>query len=125
MSFGAPPQRWIAFQRSRPSTENTNSKATFYFPQEAAAIVGMLDRPEWMFAGSLAELLPGNVTLDEHHDMLLFPGVVVGRYLCGVRDLVEWTAGIAVHAHGHICAVESEIDVHSFRESVQRLGRVR
>ena len=55
----------------------------------------MLDRPEWMFAGSLAELLPGNVTLDEHHDMLLFPGVVVGRYLCGVRDLLEWTAGIA------------------------------
>ena len=75
----------------------------------------MLDGAEGVLAGLLAELLFGDVALNEDHDALAvtleLSEVVVVVGLVAVGNLLEGIAGIAIHDDGDIGTVPADIDV--------------
>ena len=83
--------------------------------QEITPVVVVLDGAEGMLAGLLAELLFGDVALNEDHDALVvapeLSEVVIVVGLVDVRNLLEGIAGIAVHDDGNVGAVSADVDV--------------
>ena len=87
----------------------------FALAEEVAAVVVVLNGAEGVLAGLLAELLFGNVALNEDHDALVvapeLSEVVIVVGLVDVRNLLEGIAGIAVHDDGNVSAVPADVDV--------------
>ena len=83
--------------------------------EEITPVVVVLDGAEGMLAGLLAELLFGDVPLNEDHDALVvapeLSEVVVMVGLVNVGDLLEGIAGIAVHDDRDVGAVPADVDV--------------
>ena len=75
----------------------------------------MLDGAEGMLAGLLAELLFGDVALNENHDALVvvpeLSEVVIVVGLVDVWYLLEGIAGVAVHDDVNVGAVSADVDV--------------
>ena len=83
--------------------------------EEIAAVVVVLDGAEGMLAGLLAELLFGDVALNEDHDALVvapeLSEVVVVVGLGNVGNLLKGIAGVGVHDDGNVGAVPADVDV--------------